>query len=649
MKPFLAILGREIAERRLLLLGAAFASLFPVFIPWLPGPGGQDPAELRGGMALGLALITSALLALVLGATVIARDLSERRLGFYFARPIPGWAIWAGKMLGAALLSLGAGALVLVPALIAGGRVDASGFWGLSGPGRAGGGMSSPAVLFLVSLEILLLLVAGHAASVMVRSRSPWLAVDLFVATLVAMTLWACDRLLWKEGAADIIEWGGTAFAAISLVALAVAGLVQVARGRTDLRRGHRLLSLTLWGLVGAAALGHAAYALWALRVTPRDLVRIEEVVPAGSGSWISLRGNARGRGSYSPVFLLDIDSGRFVKLPSTGSPYWWRLPAFSRDGSRAVWMERIGASSYQLLTVDLRRPEPAVRRTNVIYSSEPRITLTPDGRRVAALVDRRLLVDDLDTGRTLAAVAMSIEPSYQERLRFLGPGRVRLIERTHSEEPGTPEVWRLSTLDLDLASRRIVPVSRIELPDHEWFWLVSTDGRRALLRRSGSAEARIANLDSGRTAVLPVPTDPGSLSFLEDGRLLLERREGTHQSLSVLTDEGVEQLHVDLPGSRFRIGTTLAPDLLSVATTERGSFQEDETWTSWLVDLRTGRLREVGPRMVPVLRFPWTGSLTESPPSGLFIRNHRELLLLDPATGRLRSVLKGVPAKPGL
>ena len=645
MKQFLTILGREIAERRLLLLGAAFASLFPLFAPWLPGQGGLDPAELRGGMALGLAVITSGLLALVLGATVIARDLSERRLGFYFARPVPGWAIWAGKMLGAALLALAAGALVLVPALIAGGRVDASGLWGLSGPGRMPVGLSSSSNVALAVLDILLLLVAGHAVSVMVRSRSPWLAVDLFALTVVAMTRWASDRLLWKEGALEIIEWGGTTFAVLSLVALAVAGLVQVARGRTDLRRGHRLLSLTLWILLGAATVGYAAYARWALRVAPEDLVRIEEVVPARSGSWVSLRGNAWGRGGYSPVFLFDVASGRFVKLPSSGSPYWWRMPFFSLDGSRALWAERIGEGSYQLLIVDLRSSKPAIRRTSVIYPGEPRIAVTPDGRRVAALVDRRLLVDDVDTGRTLAAVTLPTEPSYEERLRFLGPDRVRLILRTHSEEPGSPEVWRLSTVELNLASRRVVRVSQIELPDHEWFWVASTDGRRAVLRRSGTWEARIADLDSGRTAVLPVPAAPGSLSFLEDGRLLLERREGTHQSLSVLTDKGVEQLRIDLPGSRVRIGATLAPDLLTVATTGKGSYQENETWTSWLADLRTGRLREVGPHMVPVLGVPWT----ESPLAGLFLRGHRELLLLDPATGRLRSVLRGAADEPGL
>ena len=261
MKPFLAILGREIAERKLLFVGAAFASLFPIVVPWLPGLSSQKPADLRGGMALGLALITSALLALVLGTTVIGRDLTERRIGFYFARPVPGWALWAGKMLGAALLSVGAGALILLPAFLAGGAVDPT-------AGRTGE-MSSLALFSFAVLGVLLLLVLSHAVSIMVRSRSPWLAVDLAAFGLVTATVWTWDRLLWQEGALEVRAWGRLGLAAVSLLAVALAGLVQVMGGRTDLRRGHRLLSLTLWALVGAATLGHATYIQWALRVTP--------------------------------------------------------------------------------------------------------------------------------------------------------------------------------------------------------------------------------------------------------------------------------------------------------------------------------------------------------------------------------------------
>ena len=90
-----AVLCREIAERRLLLLAAALVGLVPLAVPFLPGVAAPDPGEIRTGTALALCLVVTAVLALTLGATVIAGDLSERRLGFYFSRPLAGWAIWA--------------------------------------------------------------------------------------------------------------------------------------------------------------------------------------------------------------------------------------------------------------------------------------------------------------------------------------------------------------------------------------------------------------------------------------------------------------------------------------------------------------------------------------------------------------------------
>lgn len=645
MKPFLAILGREIAERKLLVVGAAFASLFPIVLPWLPGMSSQRPADLRGGMALGLALITSALLALVLGTTVIGRDLSERRMGFYFARPVPGWALWAGKMLGAALLSVGAGALILLSAFLAGGAIDPTGYWGsMNVPGRTGG-LSSLAVFAFPILGVLLLLVLSHAVSIMVRSRSPWLAVDLAAFALVMTILWMWDRLLWQEGALEVRAWGRLGLAAVSFLAVALAGLVQVMGGRTDLRRGHRLLSLTLWALVGAAMLGHASYIQWALRVTPEDLVSIQGVSSAPAGRWISVTGHVRGRGTYLPTFLLDVGSERFVKLPGFGPPYWWRPAIFSLDGSHAFWAEPAGEGSYQLLTMDLRRPEPALRRTGVTYSGDFGIEPSPDGRRVAALVRGRLMVNDLDTGRILASVPMEGRPF----IFFLGADRVRILRTFQEDEPGMPEVWRLTTLDLpldlDSASNRLLPVSRIELPGgHPWFWRVSWDGKRAILRQLESGEVLIADLETGRTSPMPPGRGQGPFSFLAEGRLLLLRRDGDRHLLSLWTPDGVERLRVPLPGERFRFGSNLSPDRLVLATAERGYSQGPRDWTSWLVDLQTGRLQKIGSGLVPAVEDAGTGSL----PARLFFRNDDGLVLFDPETGRFRAILPGKPVEPG-
>jgi hypothetical protein len=634
MKAFLAILAREIAERKLLLAGAAFASLFPIVLPWLPGLSGQNPAELRGGMALGLALITSSLLALILGTTVIARDLGERRIGFYFARPVPGWAIWAGKMLSAAFLALGVGALILLASWMAGAKIDPTGYWG---PMNALVGMSSLVIFSFAVLGVLLLVTLGHAVSIMVRSRSHWLAVDLAALAVVATIFWTRNRLLQQEGAFGVLAWGELGFAAISLFALSLAGLVQVVGGRTDLHRGHRLLSLTLWTLVGAATLGHAAYAHWVLRVTPGDLVSVHGVLPAPAGSWIAVSGRVRDRGGYAPTFLLDTASERSIKLPGGLLTFWWIPPIFSLDGSHAFWFEPAGENAEQLLTIDLRSPRPALRQTGVIYSGDFGIEPSPDGRRIAALAKGRLTVDDLDTGRLLASVPMEGGPP---GVFFLRPDRVRILRTSHDEEPGMPEVWRLTTLDLDVAKNRLLPVSRIELPGDRWTWELSPDGRRVILRPSDSREDLIADLETGRT--IAIPSERSVLQFLADGRIVRVRWNRDQHVLSLLAPDGAERLHTPLPGARFQLGSNVSPDLLVLATAERGSTQKIEAWTSWLLDLKAGHLQKIGSGMVPAFQDARIGSPSTS--THLFFREPGGLTLFNARTGHLRTILPGAP-----
>src|SRR4029077_12545575 len=122
MRGFAAVFEREFYERRLLWVVALVLSLVPVVLPLMPGllPGGASVEDLRSGLAFGLAALLAALLALFLGTSMIASDLAERRLRFYFARPLTGWTLWAGKLTACLTLVLGAGLLVLIPAALLG-------------------------------------------------------------------------------------------------------------------------------------------------------------------------------------------------------------------------------------------------------------------------------------------------------------------------------------------------------------------------------------------------------------------------------------------------------------------------------------------------------------------------------------------------
>lgn len=640
MKALLAVTGRELAERRLLFLAALLLGLLALAAPWLPGLEGSHPAELRGGMAVGLALIASSVLALVLGSLIIARDLGERRLGFYFARPLPGWAIWGGKMLAATLLSLGAGALVLLPALLAGGKLDLLDAGRDAGFDPDSGGVS---LALLAPLGVFLLLVLAHAGSVMVQSRSPWLLLDGAALILIGITLWTTGQALLRNGAVDCLLWAGMGFLVATLVAGMMAGLVQVTRGRTDLHRGHRLLSLTLWGLLGIATLGCVTYARWVLAVVPEDLVSITNVVPSPVGSWIGLQGRAAGRGRFRPIFLFDVTSGRFVRLEGAFQGYWWKQPAFSADGRHAVWLRYLQEGGYDLFRVDLSRPEAGSTQTRIAYPDLPQeLALEPDGSRVAAVLGNRVTVADLDTGRLLASVALPEElRSGDVHLRFPEPERVRIFHASIIEERG----WRLSVTDLEVASRRSVPVSSLDFAGMAGEFNLRLEGRYAAVWQPWIQRFLVGDLMTKRVVALSA-SDSSPGVFLQEGIAVVEKGKdgpGRKQiTLRILTPDGTERFRTDIPGSHIRLGARIAPGLLPVATNDTIFPLVSREWTLWTVDLKTGGVRRIG-HGVPVIE----ASQEPGEIGGrLFSLGSGELALLDPATGELRTLLRGEPVQ---
>lgn len=640
MKGFWAVLGREIAERWLLLVGAAVTGLFPLLVPFLPGVASGSPAEVRAGIAFALCVIVAAVLAVTLGSSVIAGDLAEGRLGFYFARPLAGWALWAGKLAGAAVLCVSAALLVLVPTLLVNPKIE------LGAPWWPDGGSLHQAPAFLPSLlaGTLLVLLLSHVVGSMVRSRSPWLLLDLAAAFVAAALFWGIRQALLREGAVDVLAWGLEGFVSALAAAAVAASAVQVTRGRTDPRSGHRLLSLTFWIGVGLATVVFASYARWAVNVSPADLRSLEVVLPAPAGSWIGVSGPAVRRGSYFPAFLFDIASGRSVK---TGvSPlyrFWWLQPVFAPDGSRAAWTEG-GSGSYELKVLDLSRPGARPAVTAISFPDWPRrMALSPQGRLLATLQDSTLTVDDLAANKLLASIPLAVGYEQELQMRFTADGRLRVYHAAAERPPGGGATWRLAVLELNPGHGRLTRVGGIEMPGDWGGWALSQDGERAVLRsRSGSLH--LADLRTGTVlATLPATANPASATFLGDGRLLLDERKLDSGTLWVLDRNGVEQRRLAFPGGRLAVGGEVEPGRLAVATAVRGSSAGPTVWTSFLLDLDSGRTTLLGHGLSPAVRNldlagPGSGSLG----SRLFVRTgDRELVLLDPATGRLRTVLR--------
>jgi hypothetical protein len=249
MKHLYAIAAREIAERRALFALGLAVGLVPFLWP-LNGFGGRVDREIFAAVTIDSFLLGAAALC---GASVIGRDLAENRLGFYFVRPVPWWSIWGGKMLAAVGLALGSALLVALPVILVDGGAAPVGH---------------PFAIALAVLAAVLFVAVGHAASVAYRANSPLLILDLVLAPVVfGSGLMLVKRLVAQKALAPHgwVPFPMSIFVLAGAVSFAflAAGAVQVRQGRTDPRRGHKALSLTLWLLLGTIVAALFGYGEW--------------------------------------------------------------------------------------------------------------------------------------------------------------------------------------------------------------------------------------------------------------------------------------------------------------------------------------------------------------------------------------------------
>jgi hypothetical protein len=287
VRACIAIAAREVAQRWVMLVVAAVLGWLPVAAKYVDNTT-LLPIEVAPVL---LYVIVRAfwMLALAIGMSLVGRQLHGGQLAFYFARPIAGWAIAGGKVLGAATAVVLAELLVLVPLRV--GPFDPTWLEDVSGPDDL-----VAAVLFLG---------AGLVAGVLARSRSRWFAIDAIGLVSVALlAIRIVDQITtlrerymvhynghWQRpwnlptqplGPFSELEkqavlhaeqrflgdvhalWGGVALAAA--VALLAAAAAAVVVGRTDGERAHRAQSTTLWSSLFAIGTAGLAIAHWGVR-----------------------------------------------------------------------------------------------------------------------------------------------------------------------------------------------------------------------------------------------------------------------------------------------------------------------------------------------------------------------------------------------
>jgi hypothetical protein len=518
--------------------------------------------------------------------------------------------------------------------------------------------------LVVIWLGILLLTIsAAHAVSVMVRSRSPWLLLDLAALGVTASVAGTCLLILIRKGAGLPIYWnrfgpgpfgGGPTVllyvkilvALMALLGLTVAGGVQVTRGRTDLRRGHRALSITLWSLLLPASLLLAGYTRWFLAVSPESLVSVDWIGGSPASPWIAVQGRADHRGGYLPGFLFDVGSGRFVRA-DFGLSYLSSSPLvrFSADGGRAVWLESSDASvtvgsDLELMTLNLRQPHASPQPTRILLPGGVlAFALSPDGRRIAAVHDHRLTVDEIDSGRLLASVNLQNDDYHEMRqLVFSGPDRVRLynLDFTFAPQPSLSRGMILAVSELDVPTGKLTITRIEELLDGLSTWTVGPSADRVLLRerhtlqlRDGATGKLIAELGGEGTRA----------SFLPDGRIAVLTRETAGSDLRILeTAAGAELHRFHFPVVRtVLVADQPGPETVRVVTRGPGG---SAPWQLWTLDLATGEAHS-GPQLaLTTLPFQGAGSWPSR-------RGSDGMVWFDPANAREVVVLRdGLPGR---
>ena len=634
MNATMAILARELVARRDLLLVAVAAAVIASAMPLMPGLQGYTSEDVRTVSSNGLAVALGWGLSILLGATILGRDLSENRLGFFFARPVSGLAVWWGRVLAVLILIWTVEAIVLLPSLYGGGiYVFAS--WH---------GAGWPAVLGYLAMPVLLLLLA-HAVSVMVRARTAWLFLDLAGCIVAGVAGWLTVRpFLWMYAQTALWVVGGGLFAAL-VIALVVGGAAGLVVGRTELRRTHGALSVALWGTLGLGVTVVAVYSGWLRNIEPDEFGRVDVMSIAPTGGWVEIRGRAPGHFDVTRRCLVATTDDRWLSLTGGWRGYS-REVVFSIDGSTAVWL---GAGSVEghraLWWADLESESPKASSTTMVFPADAVIDLSPDGRRVAVLEKHMLSVYEIGQEQLLTAARLP-EDLRKATPFFHLPGSVRLYAWSGDSGGGAIQI-----AEVDAVTGGIERLGGIEgVPKESWTAFDARLRYMALTTRVGDFETPTRLLYDARSGELLRPLE-GFSGFLDDGRILSRREAGGDLWLAVESLDGSERVDHNLgPDTDFWSGVEAMPGHLLILRSAEDAEREQGRRAD-LLDLEDGSWREVGRGLRRVhagFQWRWASSRTalwyvnRPPANRLLTDTTGALVRWDPETGELVNIVGG-------
>lgn len=524
MNTAMIVASRELRDRSRLFVVAAALSLIPFLVAAMPG------ARNNRGLAISaiagfLAFAYPAPVALALGVSTIGRELTEKRLSFYFSKPISPAAIWIGKALSAMVTVYAVMAIVALPSFLA-----ATKEWTTTWA-------RGEAWMFLaVPVALLALFFGGHAVSTMVRSRSLLIALDFVLAMLATMALLLMLRPVLLGGAGALVTLIATAVGVALLVILALAPIGQLAYGGTDARRNHAALSRFLWPAVGGVLAIVGAFVLWLTSASLEQLDSHDDLRQSATGDWVLVHGVDKARFGFSSTFLVNTATGERERLRV---PAWWGAN-FSRSGQSLSWFEptelipRGGSLQLFVRRLDAANAKPVATPIQITMASA--YMFSDDHTRIAIVDGDQVSVVDVATGQIVAA-AKAFRP---QLMFFSGRDRVRMIGNGGLGSPA-----RIG--ELDLANRKFTETGKFTSPAQLFGVSANADGSLLYIPTT-------TTIVDGRTGaivtVLPQDVRGASSRMLNDGTVIAV---GQH-TLRRFDRNGRELLRIASPMQRANV-----------------------------------------------------------------------------------------------
>lgn len=546
MNNALVIAAQELSARRFVLITAAVLALIPFAVLLLPGVAahGVPTVIATAGGFVALAYILG--LSLVLGATFVARDLTDKRLSFYFSKPVDATALWFGKLAGTVATIAMSAAIIVIPSTLAAG--DEVSFWKEGGLFFAAGATA----LFL----------AGHAVSTMLRSRSALIIADLVAAAVAVAILYVYLRALQFD--VEAVVWP---FAGALLAILLGAGAWQLSRGRIDVRANHRELSRFLWSATALLLLIAGGVIAWVVSVTPGDL-RSDIMTIHASPQWILKAGEAKNRGGYQAAFFVNVENGAWTR---TEPGIQWRSAFPARGGRNVGIADRLGDTDTTLEL--LRFSERDVERvpTAIRLPAGAGAVFSDDATRVAVLGNDMVTVASVADGRMLAAARLDAKK--RTRGFFVTPELFRVYAEAAD---------RVDIFELDVRARKLVRTGGFALTPQSSF-NASEDGSRLLVRVQREGADRMVVAD-GRTGAslgeVPLDAHRQFGGIMRDGRVMIVGLGRGTRTLFIYTPELVLQRQVALrePVSDF----VERSDGKLLFTGQRAPFHHEPNGSGW-------------------------------------------------------------------